>query len=91
MKSTLRQKRDEILAVRADLLSHNENDRVRGLRGLLTEAIETKALWFDQAGHVAVVEKREGHLAAMVEIALCLVYDGYWTLWTQAPEEAGVE
>lgn len=78
--ATLKERQEFIQEIGEDLLDPNREARahIEGLRRLLADLACRGVLWFDQTGHIADVEKRHGHEAALVELLLVLSFPDQW-------------
>ena len=87
--STLAERRQEILDLRRNLTAGDELSQIEGLKGLLLEAIADRRLWFDQAAHVFEIQKRQGQMEALGELALCLLFERLRPLWIEPTPVSG--
>lgn len=74
-RQRLEEQQAYISDIRGDLLAHDVFRRTEGLRRLYAEMLESGDLWADRIGHAAQVDSREGFLAGLVELLLCVAFD----------------
>jgi hypothetical protein len=67
-----------IRKIRDRLLSADPFDQTAGLDSLLYEAVRRKILWYDRAGIAARSASWGNLLAGLVDLSLCLVFEGEW-------------